>query len=159
MGSRWGLFGAPHNRGAGSGTKFDKIPTKFNFFGVFPDEALLRWCLVFWRAEWVTVQNEIATPLRCTTPPLAGLKARGKLPRDDGLLRYVAGFFMRREYRAMERGCRSPGASTPRFCGTTPHKCAKRVFTGPGPTGFFPRKQPAPLVRMDPCGISRHISQ
>ena len=56
------------------------------------------------------MQNEIATPLRCTTPPLAGLKARGKLARDDRLLRYVAGFFMRREYKTRERDRRSPGA-------------------------------------------------
>ena len=30
--------------------------------------------------------------------------------RDDGLLRYVVGFFMRREYKETERACRSPGA-------------------------------------------------
>ena len=80
------------------------------FSGYPPTRALLGWCRVYWRALWVTVQNEIATPLRCTTPPLAGLKARGKLARDDSLLRYVAGFFMRWEYKETERGCRSPGA-------------------------------------------------
>ena len=30
--------------------------------------------------------------------------------RDDGLLWFVAGFFMRWEYKETERACRSPGA-------------------------------------------------
>ena len=33
-----------------------------------------------------------------------------RFARDEGLLRYVAGFFMRWEYKETERGCRSRGA-------------------------------------------------
>ncbi len=73
------------------------------------------------RPERRDSQRRIATPLRCTTPPSAGLRARGKLARDDSLLRYVAGFFMRREYKETERGCRSPGAPPhPRHCVSPP---------------------------------------
>ncbi len=37
------------------GAKLDKTPTEFVFLGVFLDEALLRWCLVFRRAEGAAV--------------------------------------------------------------------------------------------------------
>ncbi len=70
-------------------------PVQNSFFSRLPPtRALLGWCSVSRRVEWA--------PLRCTT--------RGKLARDEGLLRYVAGFFMRREYKETERACRSRGA-------------------------------------------------
>ena len=39
--------------------------------------------------------------------------------------RYGDGIIIAPEYKPAAADCRSPGASTPRFCGTTPHKCAK----------------------------------
>ena len=95
---RWGAWGHPIDREAGTGAKLNKIYTKFVFFKASHDEST------------VGVVYSLPAPLHCVTPPSAGLGARGKLARDEGLLRYVAGFFMRREYKETERGCRSPGA-------------------------------------------------
>ncbi len=89
-----------------TGAKLNKIYTKFIFLGVFPDEST------------VEVVYSFPAPLHCVTPPSApllagfktGLKARGKLARDDSLLRYVADFLMRWEYKETERICRSRGA-------------------------------------------------
>ncbi len=74
----------------------NKIYTKFVFFKAFHDES--------------TVEVVFSFPAPLLAGFKTGLGARGKLARDDGLLRYVAGFFMRREYRAREKDRRSPGA-------------------------------------------------
>ena len=73
-----------------TGAKLNKIYTEFVFFKASPDEST------------VGVVYSFPAPLHCVT--------RGKLARDDRLLRYVAGFFMRGEYKGTERGCRSRGA-------------------------------------------------
>ncbi len=97
---------AGSKRGRNDQRKIRQNPYRIRFFQGFP------------RRGTVGVVSSFPAPLHCVTPPSApplagfmtGLKARGKLARDDGLLWYVAGFFMRWEYKEMERGCRSPGA-------------------------------------------------
>jgi len=60
-----------HSNGEATGAKFNKIYTKFVFFGVSPDEALLGWCIVFRRAEGASVPT---AKLDKTRPKLDAFK-------------------------------------------------------------------------------------
>ncbi len=112
--------GCPINGEARTGAKLNKIYTEFHFFKLSPDGST------------VEVVYSFPAPLHCVT--------RGKLARDDRLLWYVAGFFMRWEYKETERGCRSPGARGARR--TSPLRFAKPLSArgegtaAPLPAGF-----------------------
>ncbi len=84
---------------ARTGAKLNKIHTKFIFLGVFPDESTVEVVYSFPAGIMGDgAECKMRSPLRQWAD------------RDEGLLRYVAGFFMRWEYKETERGCRSPGA-------------------------------------------------
>ena len=102
---------AGSKRGSNDRCKIRQNPYRIRFFQGFSRREHCWGGVEFRWVRWATVQNEIATPLRCTT--------RGKLARDDSLLRYVAGIFIAPEYKPAAKVFRSPGARDAREEGTS----------------------------------------